>query len=725
MFKDSFLSKNNLISLFIFAFFNSLLQIIIIKQLSASFPFQFKLSMNLILGLTIFSYGIGGLIARVSGYQMIAIIIKIPCFSFLKEKWNPPQQSKGGYLLFIAILHGLSIITSYVLLMKLAMDDPANVILFDYFDLIFMGLIVGFPLVLNGLLQARLFMRLKQDGISMGKVVGGATLGIAFGYIFAGLALLSIGINLLMIAIGLLSIISTVRINHFIVPLGIAICFFITPLDRLLEEYREVETMLWNFQYPDPGSRVFAGWSPYEYVELFEDKDTQTLHGAYNHMQQWYTSAHKGKDFELRLKLRDFIQSEDRLLIIGSGGGKGVLNYYVKSRNITAVELDPVVVELMKNNFYEYNDNVYNLVPTYAMDGRKFLDEYKDRYDIVIFEGTDYAIPLFPTLPLSLENYLYTKENFQQVFNQLSEDGVFIIYHIKNNNASGRIQNTLKEVGFIPQVFRVLDTYNELNFNYNIDLIVGYKSIERKNNLEQILLSLPLTEEITDELPQIRILTDDNPFIFFFMPEVHQEFNEQILFIIAAILIVLLLLILFRSNDHLKYLYFSSLGIGFIIFQLFFIAKLRSLIDSPITTSIIYLIVLNTAGAFGSFYYQKFLNKEWKAISLISYLVLLITSFIILNMLSIYYPSDIGKAALFILLILPFTFGMGLFFPYGLSLISEKQIATAIGVDSIGTAAGFFLFYYLSMNYGFNYAFIVGSICYLYILLFVFFTSNR
>ena len=72
---------------------------------------------------------------------------------------------------------------------------------------------------------------------------------------------------------------------------------------------------------------------------------------------------------------------EDRdVLVIGSGAGMGLLHLeQSQPRSITAVELDPLVVDLSSGRFSAFNDHIYDRVEVYAMDGRSFLEATQEQ----------------------------------------------------------------------------------------------------------------------------------------------------------------------------------------------------------------------------------------------------------------------------------------------------------------------------------------------------------
>ena len=102
------------------------------------------------------------------------------------------------------------------------------------------------------------------------------------------------------------------------------------------------------------------------------------------------------------------------ILEIGFGGGRTswYLHKFLPDVQVTSVELDPTVLELAKKYFGikdEPNFHVAN------RDGRLFLQESKDKYDIILIDA--YRGPFVPF-------HLLTKEFYSIVKDHLAEGGV-------------------------------------------------------------------------------------------------------------------------------------------------------------------------------------------------------------------------------------------------------------------------------------------------------------
>lgn len=126
----------------------------------------------------------------------------------------------------------------------------------------------------------------------------------------------------------------------------------------------------------------------------------------------------------LALALIDRPQSA---LVIGLGGGTipSFLRRLYPGMKIDAVDIDPVVVEVAKSHFGFREDD---LMRAHVADGRQFVEQAKDRYDLVFLDGfgTD-----------SVPAHLTTREFLTAVKNVLTPRGVVV------GNLWGRDANRL------------------------------------------------------------------------------------------------------------------------------------------------------------------------------------------------------------------------------------------------------------------------------------------
>ena len=148
------------------------------------------------------------------------------------------------------------------------------------------------------------------------------------------------------------------------------------------------------------------------------------------------------------------------VLEIGFGGGRTswYLHRYLPNVQVTSVELDPTVVELARKYFGIKEEPNFQLV---NRDGRLFLQESKEHYDLILIDA--YRGPFVPF-------HLLTKEFYQIVKEHLADGGVVA----QNVEPSTMLFDSA--VKTINAVFPQLDFYRA---DGNI-VTVAYDGAERK-----------------------------------------------------------------------------------------------------------------------------------------------------------------------------------------------------------------------------------------------------
>ena len=148
------------------------------------------------------------------------------------------------------------------------------------------------------------------------------------------------------------------------------------------------------------------------------------------------------------------------VLEIGFGGGRTswYLHRYLPNVQVTSVELDPTVVELARKYFGIKEEPNFQVV---NRDGRLFLQESKEHYDLILIDA--YRGPFVPF-------HLLTKEFYQIVKEHLADGGVVA----QNVEPSTMLFDSA--VKTINAVFPQLDFYRA---DGNI-VTVAYDGAERK-----------------------------------------------------------------------------------------------------------------------------------------------------------------------------------------------------------------------------------------------------
>jgi hypothetical protein len=360
-------------------------------------------------------------------------------------------------------------------------------------------------------------------------------------------------------------------------------------------------------------------------------------------------------------------------LVIGSGGGEDILIALAGgSKNVTAVEINPLIISKAKE-FGRLAGNLYDRkeVDVYIDDGRRFISSSNSKYDIIAIKLVDsWAAQLAGGYALS-ENYLYTVEAFRQYLQHLDEDNgmlVMVRWNIELPRLMPLIVESLRqETGknAISRHVAIVEDRPGLYFGANENRTIypvlvmlknkPFTSSEisiineraRENNAELFVLpgvyAQPPYDEFlmvnsqfepnkqqqglgrnieTEKINSIIELeppTDDSPFFF-----AREKVPEQMILLLVTVLsvsAVLALLLIYYSkinNIHLSsssiswlfILFAIFIGLGFMVIEITFIQKFLLLLGTPIMALTVILFSILASSGVGAYLSGKLFGKN-------------------------------------------------------------------------------------------------------------------
>lgn len=140
-------------------------------------------------------------------------------------------------------------------------------------------------------------------------------------------------------------------------------------------------------------------------------------------------------------------QSFERVAILGAGSGSDVataLAFGVPS--VTAVEIDPKIQELGSRLHpdHPYQDPRVRVV---IDDGRAFLRNDKERYDLIVFALPDSLTLTSGLTSLRLESFLLTRDSIAAAKERLTDDGIVVLYnYYREDWLVGRLATMMGDV---------------------------------------------------------------------------------------------------------------------------------------------------------------------------------------------------------------------------------------------------------------------------------------
>ena len=161
------------------------------------------------------------------------------------------------------------------------------------------------------------------------------------------------------------------------------------------------------------------------YNNIYVYKDDKYITMTFGHNKRFYTETVYDTTNELVLPVAytrymtvglAYASGLANLLEIGFGGGRTAwyLHKHVPALDITAVELDPAVVELAKKYFGVRSEERFKIA---VADGRSFMLKSKDTWNVVMIDA--YRGPFVPF-------HLLTEEFYKVVKSKLKPGGVVV-----------------------------------------------------------------------------------------------------------------------------------------------------------------------------------------------------------------------------------------------------------------------------------------------------------
>ena len=367
-------------------------------------------------------------------------------------------------------------------------------------------------------------------------------------------------------------------------------------------------------------------------------------------------------------KYMDYLPYEmidaNNTLVIGSGGGEDILVALAGgAENVTAIELNPLVVSAVKR-FEGQSGNIYSndKVELLIDDGRRYISSTAEKYDVIVLQLVDsWAAQLAGGYALS-ENYLYTVEAFQQYFRHLDKDNGGMLVMTRWNFELPRlmpliVDSLVKETGksreSVAEHVMVVEDRPGLYFGRSEDnqkyypVLVMVKSTpfvnaevtmvkERAegNRAEITMLAANYVTTPFDKLfnndnalyneyfsttvaSNPTIPTDDSPFYF-----AREQIPKQMIILLVTVMAISGLLsalliyharktsVRFNSRSSFHVLFAIFIGVGFMILEVTFIQKFLLLLGTPIMALTVILFSILLSSGIGSYVSGKIFSKR-------------------------------------------------------------------------------------------------------------------
>jgi len=506
---------------------------------------------------------------------------------------------------------------------------------------------------------------------------------------------------------------------------------------------------------------VVSGWpdAPYNLAMIYIDADAGT------EIIKWDGNVQNAQFLK---GTPDFLPYEiieaERTLIIGSGGGRDVAIALVgESSEIVAVELNPIIVDVVKS-YGEKAGNVYDneKVEVVVDEGRSFISRSQAKYDVIVLTMVDSFAAIAAGGYALSENYLYTLEAFDQYLDHLTDDGILLVirWHEEIPRLVSSIVKTLMLKGMTSEEAgkHIAIILNEIWTGFGIKvtkavLIVKKSPFSRAEAQEvenwtqtsadcemfyipylsgespytELFNGTMTLEEFYENFPtKVSPVSDNDPYYFATEKPLPTMLRDAIVLFSLFIGGFIFIPWLHRKQSNKPkapfsfVVFFSALGVGFMLLEIVILQKFILFLGYPTRALSVILFSLLLSSGIGSFASSLISRKTIVRIVLFACLliILLVASYALLlpSLFSLLLPQEANiRMLVTFLLLFPLGFLMGMPFPTGLrilSTISSEKIPWMWAINGGFSVFGAVIATAIGIMWGLNYAMLLGAVAY-------------
>ncbi len=712
-----------------------------------------------------------------------------------------------------AVLFSIFVLIGFFITNKIGFD-PYKAIFnyFEIFKLLLYYVFLGLPFFFFGIIIAYCFLKYKNIA---GKIYFYNLMGSAFGSLLP-IALISFFKAKLIILVSLLGLISAlffingenkllkinnkksilksnkkiesiikkinrkkikIKKNIVFVLMILNLLLFLVPFDINISEYKELKQAL-NY----PNSKLLeTRWNSFSRVDIVESSFTRYAPGLSpsftGYLPEQISVLTDGSNMNAITKYEnlDFIDylpnsigyyliENPKVLVINSGAGLDTLAALKNNGKVTAIETNPIIIDLLKKKYKIFSGNIYNKANVVVGEGRSFLKK-REKYDIIILSLAGNVLSSTADVTSLNENYLLTKEAFQDYYNSLNENGIVLItrWLLFPPRESLRLMSLALEVSDKENIamFRSWTTVTLLISKNKLSLerIDKIKNFLDKNKFDIIYLPASFepnkygkfkepyyynsVKKIIEDKEEfyreyifnVKPVTDDKPFYFNFFklskikelygsigqkwqPFFDSGFLLMFIFIQAFFLSLVFILLPIKFYNKVKIyrkplFYFFCIGLAYLFIEIFFIQKFILFLGQVIySTAVVIFSVLFFSGL-GSLVSQKFKLQKLKKIIILLFLIIIVYSVILKFLINYFIVFNLlTKIIISVVFIAPIAFFMGMPFPLGIRKIKRKLIPWAWAVNGSASVLSSIIAVIIALSFGYRSVLVLAGVLY-------------
>jgi len=396
-------------------------------------------------------------------YHFVFMVVSIGLFgygasgTFLSSFPHLLKKNLDHLLTFISLLFSVTCLSSYILINYIPFD-PAR-LAWDRLQVLYIMiyyLILAIPFFLSGLCVA---LAVAKSGKMINKLYFSNLIGSGFGSLFILVLFTPLTGPGVIVFAALLAGASSLmfskklcRKHRYLVMSWLFVLLLVLPFAQVLfpihmSPYKSLQVAQ---RYPDV-ELLDTKWNAFSRIDVIQSGYVRYAPGLSLQYQQALPGQigiatdgeaitaithYNGNRSTLRFTaflptaLPYYLHRNPQVLVLGAGGGLGVLAaLYHNANSIVAVEDNPLIVDLVKNEYREFAGNIYGNPPVQAVvsEERSFIRACDSTYDIIDLTMLDSAAASSTGIYALSENYLFTKEAFIDYFTHLSEEGMFTV----------------------------------------------------------------------------------------------------------------------------------------------------------------------------------------------------------------------------------------------------------------------------------------------------------
>ncbi len=529
------------------------------------------------------------------------------------------------------------------------------------------------------------------------------------------------------------------------------------------------KTMLLILDDPAQDARIVrTAWSPFARVDVVETSDPASKYifsdgGAGSYMLRYDGQLDSVRDWQQTIDYLPFATGPtDHTLVIGAGGGKDVvLALLGGAQQITAVEVNPAVIDVTRH-YADYNGGILDLPQVKLVEGdaRSFVERSDDRYDL-IYLNLVYTQAAEPGSQVLVENYIFTWQAFKTYLEHLLPGGrIGIVAHnaLEASRASVTVLRAFDEMGIAPA--QALDHLmmwmlpsSDITLRTSVLLVgkdafspevirsasgaaaqLGMQNLFVPGEFEIAFQPLRNGESLDrfvedDADYDLSPTGDDRPYFFHLDPGLPRPIQSALvtaLFLAGGLAIFAFLMGVSETQESSLWdwggmmLYAALIGTGFMLVEIPLIQHFQLLLGYPVLALVAVLGTLLLAGGVGSLISQRW--PEARLARRVMIAGLWIAALAVLYRLALASVLDgvlDQGLALRLLVVVTGTallgVPMGIPFPSLLRLAGRMQQRVALlwAVNGVFSVLGSVLAVIVSMRWGFNAALLIGALLYL------------